>query len=73
MGQLVLGCQFSGQLAESSFLHDHAEDKLVQALGQQEFGQAPLRFCPGGRDDEYHSFTTIGRAPQRFLPALTGS
>ena len=50
----------------------HAENPLVETLGEKEFGHAPFRCRPVGRDEEDDQLAALRRALQLGLPFLTG-
>ena len=70
MRELPLGRHLGRQFADWDVLEHNAKDEFMQAFGEQELGQAPFRFRPGGGDDEQHGLAAIGGAAQGFLPTL---
>ena len=70
--QLPGGGQFVWKTRDIQIFDQHAEDALVQPVGQVELAQAPLRTQPVRRHQKQHRIAAVGRIVQRPLPALAG-
>lgn len=70
--ELIFRGQLGWQFGEGRRRDQHAENPLVQTLGEEEFGHAPFRCRPVGRDEEDDQLAALRRALQLGLPFLTG-
>ena len=68
--QLPFGSHLGGEVGERRRLDDDAEHTLVEALGEQELSEAPLRCGPFRRDQEDHQLAAFGGLLQGLLPPL---